>query len=236
MNLHERIAAARRQLVAAGLAAVPRQSTPTCSPATCSAGIGPGCSRATASRAGRIRRALRALVARRARASRWRSSPAAASSGAATSRSRATCWSRGPKPSSSSKKRCGSCPPPSIIDVGTGSGCLAVALAAERPDGRVFATDISHEALLVAAATPATGRRSVHFVQCDLPRAAADPGAISSCPIRRTFLPAMAPRCPRHGGTTNPPRRSSAASDGLSVIDRLLARVTPACPGGRLHC
>lgn len=39
-----------------------------------------------------------------------------------------------------------------IADIGTGSGCLAVTLAAELPDIRVLATDVSEEALAVAAA------------------------------------------------------------------------------------
>jgi release factor glutamine methyltransferase len=38
-----------------------------------------------------------------------------------------------------------------IADVGTGSGCLAVTLAAERTDAQVFATDISQPALEIAS-------------------------------------------------------------------------------------
>jgi len=57
-----------------------------------------------------------------------------------------------------------------IADVGTGSGCLAVALAYELPHADVFATDISAPALEVARRNAArhgvSGR--VHFLQTNL--------------------------------------------------------------------
>src|SRR5512140_220648 len=39
---------------------------------------------------------------------------------------------------------------PLSVDVGTGTGCIALSLAAERPDARVHATDVSPAALAVA--------------------------------------------------------------------------------------
>jgi release factor glutamine methyltransferase len=57
-----------------------------------------------------------------------------------------------------------------ISDVGTGSGCLAVALAHELPHAEIFATDISAEALEVArrnAMRHGVAHR-IHFLQCDL--------------------------------------------------------------------
>ena len=39
---------------------------------------------------------------------------------------------------------------PVIVDVGTGSGCIALSLAAERPDAQIHATDVSRPALRVA--------------------------------------------------------------------------------------
>ena len=43
-------------------------------------------------------------------------------------------------------------PSPVVVDVGTGSGCIALSLAAERPDARVHATDVSAAALRIARA------------------------------------------------------------------------------------
>jgi release factor glutamine methyltransferase len=39
---------------------------------------------------------------------------------------------------------------PLVVDVGTGSGCIALSLAAERPDAEIHATEISGPALAVA--------------------------------------------------------------------------------------
>jgi release factor glutamine methyltransferase len=56
--------------------------------------------------------------------------------------------------------------PKAIADLGTGTGAIAIAIARERPQCRVVATDISHEALAVArhnASALETGNISFHF-------------------------------------------------------------------------
>jgi release factor glutamine methyltransferase len=57
-----------------------------------------------------------------------------------------------------------------IADVGTGSGCIAVALAKALPGARILATDISPEALEVARRNAARHGSSdrIHFVECNL--------------------------------------------------------------------
>lgn len=57
-----------------------------------------------------------------------------------------------------------------IVDVGTGSGCIALALAKELPDAEIHATDISPTALEVARANAARHQleERVRFHQADL--------------------------------------------------------------------
>lgn len=57
---------------------------------------------------------------------------------------------------------------PWILDVGTGSGCLAVTLALELPGARVVATDLSPAALAVARGNAARHRVRVGFLAADL--------------------------------------------------------------------
>jgi release factor glutamine methyltransferase len=57
-----------------------------------------------------------------------------------------------------------------VVDVGTGSGCIALALAFELPQASLFATDISAAALVVAARNAARLglEKRVEFIEGDL--------------------------------------------------------------------
>ena len=68
-------------------------------------------------------------------------------------------------------------PQPRVLDVGTGSGCVAVTVALERPDARVVATDLSSAALAVAAGNARRLGARVAFLATDL-AAAVDPAAL----------------------------------------------------------
>ena len=97
---------------------------------------------------------FRALVRRRASP---RAPPApprhARPSGGTSSSSPPPSSSPGPRPSCSSRRPRRSLKDverPLVVDVGTGTGCIALSLAAERPDAEVHAIDISAAALAVA--------------------------------------------------------------------------------------
>ena len=53
---------------------------------------------------------------------------------------------------------------PVILDVGTGSGCIAITLKKELPNAQVYATDISESALKVAQKNAQNHGVSIHFI------------------------------------------------------------------------
>jgi release factor glutamine methyltransferase len=56
----------------------------------------------------------------------------------------------------------------SILDIGTGSGCIAVALAARLPGAGVWACDIQHEALEVAGENAQHNRVEINLFSFDM--------------------------------------------------------------------
>ena len=66
-----------------------------------------------------------------------------------------------------------------ILDVGTGSGCIACTLAAELPGAKVTAWDISEEALAVAQENARQQGLDIGFERVDVLQAAESPGLMA---------------------------------------------------------
>lgn len=58
-----------------------------------------------------------------------------------------------------------------ILDIGTGTGCIAISLASELSDSRVYALDVSAEALELARENARKNDAAVDFIQLDILKA-----------------------------------------------------------------
>jgi release factor glutamine methyltransferase len=126
---------------------------------------------------------------------------------------------------------------PVLIDVGTGTGCIALSLAAEREDARVHATDISPAALAVARenARRLGLERRVAFHEADLlgPLARGPVDLVVSNPpyVDEADRASLAPEVRDH----EPALALFAADGGLACYRRLVPAAADALrDGGRL--
>ena len=129
---------------------------------------------------------------------------------------------------------------PVLADVGTGSGCIAVAVAWERPDATVYALDLSGSALAVARSNAA--RHGTHdrirFIQADLLEAfrVEAAGALDVIVSNPPYIPeweveGLQPEVARY----EPRVALAAGPDGLAFYRRLLRDAPPLLkPGGHL--
>jgi release factor glutamine methyltransferase len=113
-----------------------------------------------------------------------------------------------------------------VVDVGTGSGAVALALKDERPDLEVAGTDTSADALAVARANAARLGLDVTFVAGDLLDGVGNVDALVSNPPYVEDAAPLAPEIVRH----EPAVALYAGPEGLTVIRRLVAAAaaTPA--------
>ena len=125
--------------------------------------------------------------------------------------------------------------PWAVADVGTGSGCLAIALARELPHARVTATDISPDALAVArrnAARHGVADR-IAFHHADLLDGLPDPCdlIVSNPPyVPDAVIDTLAPEVRCH----EPATALRGGPDGLDTVRRLIAAADRLRPGGWL--
>lgn len=123
-------------------------------------------------------------------------------------------------------------PDPIVADIGTGSGALAVTFARHRPQSKVYATEISRDALAVARGN--AERNGVHltFLEGDLAEPLIQRGIkidlllanlpyIASDELSSLEVSRFEPRMALNGGI-----------DGLALIRRLLRQIPFVCREG----
>lgn len=127
-------------------------------------------------------------------------------------------------------------PSPKVLDLCTGSGALAVAIALIEPKAEVFAADISEKALLIAKKNAETHHAKVTFYQGDF---------LSAVPkMQFDLIVCNPPYIPKADCETlqaevryEPRIALDGGADGL-LFYRKLALEAPSslCPGGVLFC
>jgi release factor glutamine methyltransferase len=124
---------------------------------------------------------------------------------------------------------------PRILDLGTGSGAVALALQHARPDATVWAVDASEDALTVASANANRLSLPVHFIASDW---------LNAVDVQRTGRfdlivsnpPYVAEGDPHLAALTHEPLQAlTSGPDGLDDIRQIIAQ-TPVylAPGGWL--
>jgi release factor glutamine methyltransferase len=115
--------------------------------------------------------------------------------------------------------------PKSVVDVCTGSGCIAIALAKKLPEAKIFAMDVSADALAVAQANANRlgVEKNVRFFEGDLlstlPGSPSVEAIVSNPPYIASGDWAGLPREVRD---FEPALALTAGEDGLEVIRRLV--------------
>lgn len=131
-----------------------------------------------------------------------------------------------------------------VADVGTGCGCIAIALARELPGAGIFATDVSQAALVIARGNACRHTAQVHFVCCDLLSSFRSESPPSNVKFRPFDLVVSNPPyvgrveeggLPREVREHEPPQALFGGNDGHEIYAPLVRQARQLlAPGGQL--
>lgn len=126
---------------------------------------------------------------------------------------------------------------PVVLDVGTGSGAVALAVKAEAPAAEVWGLDVAEDALTVARANARALGLGVHFVRSDLLDAPAAREVVARCHVLVANLPylpssdaaGLAPEV-----AADPPGALFGGETGAEEAERLTEQAWPLLQPGAL--
>ena len=122
---------------------------------------------------------------------------------------------------------------PAVLDVGTGSGALALGLAAARPDARVSASDVSAGALALARKNADANGLAVNFLHADLLEGVS--GRYDLIVSNPPYLPESDRQEAQPEVRHDPELALYSGPDGLGLARRLVAQAPGhLTPGGQL--
>ncbi len=125
----------------------------------------------------------------------------------------------------------------SIVDIGTGSGCIATTLALELPEAILFATDISDGALDLAATNAKDLKGRVRFIKHDILKDSISFGPLDAVVSNPPYVPEQERNTLRKNVIDFEPHLAlfSGGNDALFFYDAI-ARKASKClkPGGLL--
>ncbi|MBI3524301.1 MAG: peptide chain release factor N(5)-glutamine methyltransferase [Betaproteobacteria bacterium] len=113
-------------------------------------------------------------------------------------------------------------PLPRILDLGTGSGCIAVSLALELAAAMVTATDISPDALAVARRNAADHAAALHFAESDW-FAELDGECFDLIVANPPYIPLGDSHLSQGDLRFEPPQALASGADGMEAIRRIIA-------------
>ncbi|MBT3191653.1 MAG: peptide chain release factor N(5)-glutamine methyltransferase [Verrucomicrobia bacterium] len=117
---------------------------------------------------------------------------------------------------------------PAIVDVGTGSGCIVLSLAAENPKGRYLAIDVSEDALSLARENAESLKLAehVHFASADLADIV-DPESMDAVVANLPYIPSA--ECDQLASVVRDHEPRSALDGGPDGLDIIRSVVQDAC-------
>ncbi|MCF7845734.1 MAG: peptide chain release factor N(5)-glutamine methyltransferase [Candidatus Peribacteraceae bacterium] len=113
--------------------------------------------------------------------------------------------------------------PRSLLDVGTGSGCIAIAVAKNLPDCRVVGSDISNPALELARQNSERLGAKVAFTQSDLLENISEDFELIAANL--PYVPEDSPEIQKSVADFEPHAALFSGADGLDLIRKLLGQI-----------